>query len=85
MELNVRKFCPFCGGNKLKLDSKARKVGLQEMYDGYKAKYTCSVRCNICHARGPTCTILLKTKTFTTIDEQYLSNLAFEAWNNRAV
>lgn len=43
----MTKICPFCGGNKLKLDSKAGKVRLQEMYDGYKAKYTGSVRCNI--------------------------------------
>lgn len=33
--------CPFCGSEKLKVDSKSR--------DG---RMTFSVRCNVCHARG---------------------------------
>lgn len=61
----MTKICPFCGGNKLRLDSKARKVGLQEMYDGYKAKYTGSVAL-ITYAmqEGQLVQILLKQKTY---------------------
>ena len=43
------KNCPFCGGEKLKIDSKSRKD--TEVY---------SVRCNKCHARGGTVSISIK-------------------------
>lgn len=40
--------CPFCGSDKLKVDSVSRYSGIR----GYE--YTFSVRCNKCHARGGT-------------------------------
>lgn len=40
--------CPFCGSDKLKLDS----VSKYKFQRGYV--YTLSVRCNKCHARGGT-------------------------------
>lgn len=40
--------CPFCGSDKLKVDSVSRYSRIR----GYE--YTFSVRCNKCHARGGT-------------------------------
>ncbi len=43
--------CPFCGGNKLKLDKKSKLAG----HNGIGVRIdrlTYSVRCNTCYARG---------------------------------
>ena len=40
--------CPFCGGTSLKVDTKTS----YHQRLGYR--YTASVRCNKCHARGST-------------------------------
>ena len=45
--------CPFCGSDKLKLTSKHRLLGYNGM-DMPVHAFTCSVRCNVCHARGGT-------------------------------
>lgn len=84
MNLSTKKSCPFCGGTKLKLESKTTKLSLEDRYSGYKSKFTGSIRCNICHSRGPTCTIKLKTNSMTNNDLETLSQIAFDAWNNRA-
>ncbi len=43
--------CPFCGGTKLKIESKSVKVGYTGD-DKRVERITYSVRCNTCHARG---------------------------------
>ena len=45
--------CPFCGGTKLKIDKKSVKVGYTGN-DMRVKRWTYSVRCNSCHARGGT-------------------------------
>ena len=84
--------CPFCGGTKLKLESKSTKAG----YTGINAlveRDTYSVRCNVCHARGgATGGKVIKSylhiyrdnmpKWATTKEE--LQQKAIEAWNRRA-
>lgn len=81
--LNNLEKCPFCKGNKLKFDSKTGK-------DGYKhgirfCRYTGSIRCNICHARGPTVSIEIESSRYANItyalDE--LMAKASDAWNTR--
>ena len=47
------RFCPFCGGYKLKIESKTKAWGIYGN-NIYCREYTMSVRCNKCHSRGPT-------------------------------
>ena len=47
------KYCPFCGGYKLKIESKTKAWGIYGK-NVYCREYTMSVRCNKCHSRGPT-------------------------------
>ena len=44
--------CPFCGGTKLKVEQKRKRVGWTGL-DVPVYNMTYSVRCNKCHARGP--------------------------------
>lgn len=85
--------CPFCGGNKLKIDKKSRLAGYNGL-DHRVNQVTYSVRCNTCHARGgavggkvieqyhyyKTNGIVLPDWA-TTPDE--LKTKAIEAWNRR--
>ena len=72
------KNCPFCGGEKLKIDSKRRNN--TETY---------SVRCNKCHARGGTVSIsikgVLKNCGYDALRElrEQAKAKAIEAWNAR--
>ena len=59
--------CPFCGGTSLKVDTKTS----YHQRLGYR--YTASVRCNKCHARGPT-----TISNFYESEEQAIIN-----WNYR--
>lgn len=52
-QLENLKQCPFCGGNKLKLDSKNSRVFDMELRRKVD-KPTYSVRCSKCFARGGT-------------------------------
>ena len=54
--------CPFCGSDKLKMDSKNGRIHYHEK-DGMKAwqNVVYSVRCNKCHARGGTVSADLPT------------------------
>lgn len=85
--------CPFCGSTKLKVDKKSKHVG----YNGldHRIEYhTYSVRCNVCHARGPACggKVMPYDRLFymgemplpnwATTDDA-LINKAIEAWNGR--
>lgn len=44
--------CPFCNSTKLKLDYKGVLAGWNGL-DERVENHTYSVRCNVCHARGP--------------------------------
>lgn len=70
--------CPFCGGEKLKIDYKSRK-GLE----------TYSVRCNKCHARGGTASLhvhsMVDTKGYAELksSREIVKKQAIKAWNTR--
>lgn len=71
------KSCPFCGGSKLKIDSKRTYL--------YGGKKRCSVtaRCMSCHARGPVVGIVMPSSQY---DERKICETAVcEAWNRRVV
>lgn len=83
--------CPFCGGTKLKLDSKQTKAGYTGI-DALVQQETYSVRCNVCHARGGSAGGKVihsrldvyrnnMPKWATTAEE--LRQKAIEAWNRR--
>lgn len=84
------KRCPFCGSTKLKVEKKAKRAG----YTGLDIPVdvvVCSVRCNVCHARGGTAggKVLKYTvgalplpEWSKTLDELYEQAIA--AWNRRA-
>lgn len=68
--------CPFCGGTKLKIDSKRTYV--------YGGKYHCSVtvRCMKCHARSP---VVGVKRPYGVYDElESCENAVIEAWNRRS-
>lgn len=51
MKMAELKPCPFCGSEKIKIDSKSVRAGYNGVDDiVYRATY--SARCNKCHARG---------------------------------
>lgn len=83
--MSVQKTCPFCGSNKLKFESKNNNRGmrLDDKYAGYKSKHTGSIRCNKCHARGPTVSILVKDTIIGEINREKLISMAYSAWNDR--
>lgn len=88
------KRCPFCGSNKLKIESSSsQRRNHQRTYHGewvlYR-HYVMSVRCNCCHARGTTVSgdvvVMPKMAEFeldgyTTVEN--IENMAVEAWNER--
>ena len=81
--------CPFCGGEKLKIEHTASSM--------YKSgligvePYTFSVRCNKCHARGATVFGYLRYSVRNLSEEaekvletrEQLESRAIEAWNRR--
>ena len=87
------KSCPFCGSNKIKIDSKCIRAGYNGVDDiVYRATY--SARCNKCHARGGVSSgkvislenypkdIKYPLPTWATTWEE-LKAKAVEAWNRR--
>lgn len=80
--------CPFCGSEKLKIDKKSTLVGYNGL-DERVERWTYSVRCSSCHARGGTVggkVIPFKyadveRKDITTKEE--LKAKCVEAWNTR--
>lgn len=78
----MRKSCPFCGKDKLKVDSK--RSNRPKHIDGVKYyTYTLSVRCNCCHARGPSISRDVKAFNGGTVVTEDFEQLVFDAWNNR--
>lgn len=89
--MNELKPCPFCYSTKVKLEKKSAEAG----YNGLDMRVNCetySVRCNVCHARGPTVSgkvILGDLPSGCDIpswatDRATLERKAAEAWNRRA-
>lgn len=67
--------CPFCGSTKLKVDSKHHGTHY------YTGTHSATVRCNKCHARGPTASCKV-TREQMRVDE-YTKLRAIELWNER--
>lgn len=80
--------CPFCGSDKLKIDYKSTLIGYNGI-DERVERWTFSVRCNSCHARGGTVggkVIPFKyadveRKGITTKEE--LKDKCITSWNTR--
>jgi Lar family restriction alleviation protein len=81
--MNDVKHCPFCGSTKLKADSKKINRPRYLTGDKWEDGHTGSMRCNRCHARGPTVTVWVPRHTLTGIQER-IKDAAIEAWNRRA-
>lgn len=73
-------YCPFCGKDKLKIEIKQAN---KKVYKGAKSFYriTSSVRCNCCHSRGTTTSVLVENIDSETIIE--IEHNATNIWNNR--
>lgn len=78
--MNERKRCHFCGGSKLKIDSK--KSNDFRFVDGKREnRHTVTVRCNKCHARGPTVSVWLSRGQYNAA--KIMEEEAVKAWNKR--
>lgn len=74
--------CPFCGSDKLTVDSKKNGHPHRRKSDSVLAyTHTASIRCNKCHARGPTVSVSLAEHEYGAVD--MLKDKAFEAWEKR--
>lgn len=79
----MNKHCPYCGSSKMKFERKKAKTTLSKRYEGYKYRYTGSIRCNICCGRGPTVGIDVKGEGISRLELAELENMAYDAWNSR--
>lgn len=68
--------CPFCGGTKLKIDSK------RTFRHGGKKHCSVTVRCMQCHARSPVVGILMDNMKYD--EREICEKEVAEAWNRRA-
>ena len=72
--------CPFCGGTKLKIDSK--KSNNTKWEDGIRySHHVVTVRCNRCFTRGPVAGVFLRGTSYHAVDAG--KDKAIEAWNRR--
>lgn len=72
--------CPFCGSNSYTVDQKTGK----DRYDKDGNRYSnvsVSIRCNKCHARGPT--VSYRQTTFRDNPIQKCRDEAYEKWCKR--
>ena len=82
--------CPFCGGDKLKIEFKTRQMYKSDMRG--VDPYTVTVRCNKCHARGATVSAYLRNcfkklsdkAAAVEVTKEMAEKMAIEAWNRRA-
>lgn len=65
--------CYFCGSTKLKIESKHNGTHY------YTGTHTASVRCNKCHARGPTASCKVEKGKYHT--DEATNQKAAELWN----
>ena len=79
--------CPFCGSDKIKVESKKSNNSLSpfDRAKGCKSKFTGSVRCNSCFSRGPTVSIACLGESISIAERELLSELAYSAWNTRQI
>ena len=84
--------CPFCGGTKVKVESRGKLAGWTGI-DAIVERITYSVRCNVCHARGSTAggKVIVSHKHVYqdhmpdwAVTEDALEAEAIDAWNRRA-
>ena len=74
--MNNLKYCPFCGGINLKIDSK------RTFQYGGKKHCSVSIQCMKCHARGPVIGINMPNGKYN--EREICENAVTEAWNRRA-
>ena len=67
--------CPFCGGTKLKIDSK------RTFQHGKTRHCSVTVRCMKCHARGPVVGIQMPNRQYN--EREICESAVIEAWNRR--
>lgn len=72
--------CPFCGGTKLKVDSK-KGSNFRVVNGKVEEFHVVTVRCNRCHTRGPTTSVYLKWGEYNAA--RIMEDAAIEAWNRR--
>ena len=73
--------CPFCGGTKLKVDSK-KGSNFRVVNGKVEEFHVVTVRCNRCHTRGPTTSVYLAWGQYDAA--KVMNDAAIEAWNRRA-
>ena len=87
-EKSAIKPCPFCKSQKVKLDGKSVLTGFNGL-DRRVERETYSMRCNVCHARGPTVSGKViqgnlpcgaEIPSWAT-DRKTIMRKAIEAWN----
>lgn len=72
--------CPFCGSDKLNLSSK-KSSDCRYRGTVRESFHTATMRCNQCHARGPTVSAWLPSSQHNA--REVLHDEAVEAWNTR--
>ena len=72
--------CPFCKGDRLKVDSKRSRNIKFEGTTRYDL-HVVTVRFNKCHCKGPTASIWLKSGRYNAIE--IMHEKAYELWNRR--
>lgn len=72
--------CPFCQKTKTKVESKVSD-SIKRIGGIYMARHSGSVRCNCCHARGPTVHTWLALGQCGA--DKVLADQAIAAWNRR--
>jgi hypothetical protein len=70
------KSCPWCNSTKVKFDCRASRGHLPN-----RTRYTASIRCGSCHARGPTVSIEIMNGDHS--EQNFLRSKAEELWNNQ--
>ena len=74
--------CPFCGKEKIKVDSK--RSNNMHWEGAIKLEYhVATARCNSCHARGPSVGVWVARSNHINVAKA-LEEKAIEAWNRRA-
>ena len=77
----VRK-CPYCGSEKLKVDSKKQNHMKYDKQSGkYMEVHTGSMRCNCCHSRGPTVSVTVPVNTYNVLEQ--VKAAVIQKWNDR--